>query len=344
MLDERQQQVLATVVEAHLDSGRPVGSRAIADRAEVEWSSSTVRAELAALEREGYLTHPHTSAGRVPTDYGYRFYVDSLLTAKQPLPGATSEGGALELSRMRSEVEDAIRETTSELSRINDLLAVVTAPPIESARIHRVEVLVPQPRVVTVVVIASNGEVSKRTLTFADPVDPGIAEWASSYLNERLSGLGVGALMISNRLADPQLGAKESAFLDELAPALSDPDEAADHVLYLDGAARLLSEDHAAEIPRAEQLLEALERRVNLLGVLRSALNERSVFSWIGEENPQPELRGVSVVGANYGLGHRNLGSVGVMGPLRMDYATAISSVREAAGELSRFFETVYEE
>jgi heat-inducible transcriptional repressor len=344
VLSDRQQQVLATVVEAHLESGRPVGSLAIADRGDIGWSPSTVRAELAALEDHGFLTHPHTSAGRTPTDSGYRYYVDSLLASEGPLPAVQGVGGTRELSRMRSEVEDAIRETTSELSRINDLLAVVTAPPIESARIHRVEVLLPQPRVVTVVVIASNGEVSKRTLTFGAPVDPGLAEWASSYLNERLTGLAVGARMISDRLGGAKLGAKETAFLDDLAPALRDPDEAADHVLYLDGAARLLSDAHAAEIPRAEQLLEALERRVNLLGVLRSALDQRSVFSWIGEENPQPELRGVSVVGANYGVAHRNLGSVGVMGPLRMDYATAISSVREAAGELSRFFETVYEE
>ncbi|MCW2987545.1 MAG: hrcA, partial [Solirubrobacterales bacterium] len=152
------------MVEAHLESGRPVGSRAIADRPQVEWSASTVRAELAALENDGYLTHPHTSAGRQPTDSGYRFYFDALLATAPKAPTST---GALEVSRMRSEVEDAIRETTAELSRINDLLAVVTAPPIESARIHRVEVLQPQPRVVTVVVIASNGEVTKRTMTFS---------------------------------------------------------------------------------------------------------------------------------------------------------------------------------
>ncbi|MFN2612989.1 MAG: heat-inducible transcriptional repressor HrcA [Solirubrobacterales bacterium] len=341
MLSQRQQEVLASVVDAHLESGRPVGSRAIAERPELEWSPSTIRAELAALEQAGYLTHPHTSAGRMPTDSGYRIYFDALLAESHPQrPG----GVRPEVSRMRSEVEAAIRETTAELSRINDLLAVVTAPPIESAHIHRVEVLLPQPRVVTVVVIASTGEVSKRTLTFAEPVDPGIAAWASSYLNERLFGLAVGARMISGRLSDPELSNSEAAFLTKLSPALCDPGEAVDHVLYLDGAARLLSEDHTPEIPRAEQLLDALERRVNLLGVLRSALDERSVFGWIGEENPQPELRGVSVIGANYGLGHRNLGSVGVMGPLRMDYATAIDSVREAASELSRFFETVYED
>ena len=337
MPSERQRQVLGIVIDAHLETGRPVGSRAVAQRPDVAWSPSTLRAELAALERAGFLSHPHTSAGRMPTDSGYRFYVDSLLEADAPLPRTD----APELSR--SEAEDAIREMTTELSRINDLLAVVTSPPLESARIHRVEVLLPQARVVTVVVIASNGEVSKRTLTFEEPVDRGLTEWASSYLSERLAGLGVGARMIAGRLADPSLDRKEKAFLAELAPALRDPGEPADHVVHLDGAARLLSELHLSEA-HAAKLLDALERRVNLLEMLRSTLDRRSVFSWIGTENPRPELREVSVVGANYGLGYRNLGSVGVMGPLRMDYATAISSVREAAGELSRFFETVYEE
>ena len=112
----------------------------------------------------------------------------------------------------------------------------------------------------------------------------------------------------------------------------------------MDGAARLLSDEHSSDLPEAEELMRALERRVSLLRTLRSALEERSVFAWIGDENPQPELRTVSVVGANYGLGYRNLGSVGVIGPLRMDYSTAIASVRDAAGELSRFFETVYDE
>jgi heat-inducible transcriptional repressor len=110
----------------------------------------------------------------------------------------------------------------------------------------------------------------------------------------------------------------------------------------MDGASRLLSDARLGDLPQADKLMTALESRATVLRVLRSALDEHSVFLWIGDENPQPELRSVSVVGANYGLGHRNLGSVGVVGPLRMDYATAISSVRGAARELSRYCEAVY--
>jgi heat-inducible transcriptional repressor len=111
----------------------------------------------------------------------------------------------------------------------------------------------------------------------------------------------------------------------------------------MDGTGRLLSESHASDIPHPDGVVSALEGRVSVLSVLRAALRERSVFLCIGEENPVPALRSMSVVGAGYGLGYRNLGAVGVVGPLRMDYAKAIDSVRDAAGELSRLFATVYE-
>ena len=341
MLSERQQRILEAVVGSHLESGQPVGSKAIADREGIEWSASTIRGEFAALEREGFLTHPHTSAGRVPTDSGYRFYADTLISAGERLPAG--RGPELRLDRMRREVEEAMRKTTAALSQVTDLLALATAPPPSTARIHRVEVLQLQPRVVMVVVIASNGSVTKRVFTFQQPVDRGLVEWASSYLNERLSGLGLGARMVSGRLTDPELGAAERRFLDQLGGAFSALEGEGESTIYVDGTARLLSEEHVGDLPRVDALMRGLERRAGLLEMLRSALAERSVFLWIGDENPQPELRSVSVVGANYGLGYRNLGAVGVVGPLRMDYATAISSVREAASELSRFFEAVYE-
>jgi heat-inducible transcriptional repressor len=192
------------------------------------------------------------------------------------------------------------------------------------------------------IVIASTGTVAKRVFDFRASVDPGLVEWASSYLNESLSGMSVGARMIADRLADPALGPVESRFVATLGPAFTALAQATGEDLYMEGAARLLSDAHVADLPRADRLMTALEQRAGVLGMLRSALDERSVFVWIGGENPQPELRSVSVVGANYGLAHRNLGSVGVVGPLRMDYATAISSVRGAARELSRYCETVY--
>jgi heat-inducible transcriptional repressor len=340
VLSQRQELILRLVVDAHLGSGKPVASKAVAGKPNVEWGSSTVRSELAALEVAGYLTHPHTSAGRVPTEVGYRYYVDRLIESGVPAADARVE---LELSRLRREIDEAMRETTTALAQVTDLMALATAPPPGwAATIHRVEVLLLQPTRVMVVAIASSGAVAKRVFDFERPVDPGLVEWASSYLNESLTGMGVGARMIASRLADPELGPVEASFVATLGAAFTDLEQEAGETLYVEGASRLLSGAHLDDLPRADRLMTALERRASMLGMLRSALEERSVFLWIGGENPQPELRSVSVVGANYGLAHRNLGSVGVVGPLRMDYATAIASVRAAARELSRYCESVY--
>lgn len=341
MLSERQELILRLVVEAYLDSARPVPSKEVAERPEVEWGPSTVRAELAALEAAGYLTHPHTSAGRVPTDAGYRLYVDAML--KSGLVPAEPRAG-LELSRLRREVDEAMRETTTALARVTDLVAMATAPqPSLAATIHRVEVLRLQPNKVVVIAIASTGDVTRRIFEFDRAVDRGLVEWASSYLNEQLAGLGVGARMIATRLADPGLSGVEADFIATLGSTFTEFVAEDGGQLYVEGASRLLSDAHRPDLPRADELMTALERRADVLQMLRSSLEERSVFFWIGAENPQPELRSVSVIGANYGLGHRNLGAVGVVGPLRMDYATAIASVRHAARELSRYFETVYD-
>jgi len=341
VLSPRQELILRLVVDAYLASAKPVPSKEIAESPEVEWGPSTVRAELAALEAAGYLTHPHTSAGRVPTDSGYRRYVDLMLESEALVAEAPVE---LELSRLRREVDEAMRETTAALAQVTDLVAMATAPsPSIAATIHRVEVLQLTPTKVVVIAIASTGDVARRVFEFDRPLDRGLVEWASSYLNESLSGLGVGARMIAGRLADPELDRVEAEFVATLGSAFTELEPASPTDLYMDGASRLLSDAHLPDLPRADQLMTALERRADVLQMLRSSLTERSVFLWIGAENPQPELRSVSVVGANYGLGHRNLGAVGVVGPLRMDYATAIASVRVAARELSRYFETVYD-
>jgi heat-inducible transcriptional repressor len=297
-----------------------------------------VRAELAALEAAGYLTHPHTSAGRVPTDAGYRRYVDSMLESGT-MPVQPTAG--LGLSRLRREVDTAIRETTVALAEVTDLVAMATAPePSLAVTIHRVEVLQLQANKVVVIGIASTGDVTRRVFEFDRPVDRGLVEWASSYFNESLSGLGVGARMIESRLSHPGLSRIEADFIATLGTTFTDFVTEGD--LYVEGTSRLLSEAHLPDLPRADELMTALERRAEVLAMLRSSLDRRSVFFWIGGENPQPALRSASVIGANYGLPHRNLGAVGVVGPLRMDYATAIASVRLAARELSRYFETVY--
>jgi heat-inducible transcriptional repressor len=341
-ISSRQSFILRKVVEAHVERDQPVASKWIAELDDVPWGPSTVRAELARLEEAGLLEHPHTSAGRVPTDRGYRFFVDELLTeghGRLPVPRKR-----VELTAMRREVDEAMRATTEQLSQVTNLLALVTAPPIETATVHRVEVLLLQPQVAMVVVITSTGGVTKRVISYEEPVDPGLVAWAASYLNEALGGMDVGSRMLLAKLTDPGLTAAERDFLATLSPAFTDLEQTAGSNLFMEGASRLLSEHRFQELSQIAGLMEVLEHRRALLGVLRASLTEPSVYLRIGHENPTPELQSLSIVAANYGLARRNLGAVSVIGPVRMDYPGAIGAVREAARELSRFVAEVYDE
>jgi heat-inducible transcriptional repressor len=336
----RQRLILRKVVEGHLELEEPVGSKWIAHQPDIPWGASTVRSELARLEEAGLLEHPHTSAGRVPTDTGYRRYVDDVL-AEGKFPVLRN---GVELSDMRREVEQAMRATTEQLSQVTNLLALVSAPPLETATIRRVEVLLLQPQLAMVVIITSTGGVTKRVFSYGGPLDPGLVDWAGSYLNEALGGMAVGARMLHGRLVDASLDESERAFLATLAPAFTELEDAASSTLFFDGAARLLDEHRFQELPQLADLMSVLERRVALLRMLRESLEEPSVYLRIGRENPTPELRSLSIVAANYGLARRNLGTVSVLGPVRMDYPAAITAVRQAASELSRFVSEVYDE
>jgi heat-inducible transcriptional repressor len=340
MLSERQELILRRVIEGHVDGGQPVGSKALAEATDIPWGSSTVRHELAVLEEHGLLAHPHTSAGRVPTDAGYRYFVDRLLAD----PEGADPRPTLELDPVRRELDEAVRITTEALSQVNNLLAIVSAPPIESTTIRHIEVLALQPQVLMVVIITSTGGVTKRVFPFERAVDPGLAAWAGSYLNERLAGIGLGARMLHSRLTDETLSQTESAFVEGLRPAFTELASTAGESLHFEGAARLLGEDRFQDLSQINELMEMLERRATLLRMLSSALAERNIYVRIGSENAEPALQSVALVAANYGLPQRNLGTVSVIGPIRMDYARAIWSVRGAAHELSRFVEDVYSE
>jgi heat-inducible transcriptional repressor len=338
-ISPRQQFLLDKVVGAHVELGHPVGSKWLAEQEDVPWGPSTVRAELARLEELGLLQHPHTSAGRVPTDAGYRAHADGVL-ARGDLPVPRRR---FELEDSRREVDDAMRAATEQLSQLTNLLAVVTAPPLATASIRHIELIALQPQVAMVVVITSTGGVTKRLITYDRPLDPGLIDWARSYLNEALGGMRIGARMLHAKLADSGLSDSEQSFLATLAPTFMELEESAGDTLYVEGAARLLSEHRMDELSQVGDLMRVLEQRVQLLSLLRTALDEPRVFLRIGAENERRELQSVSIVGSGYGVPARKLGTVSVIGPVRMDYPKAISSVRLAADELSRFVGELYE-
>jgi heat-inducible transcriptional repressor len=339
-INERQRFLLEKVIEAHVALGQPVGSKWLSEQPDVPWGPSTVRAELARLEELGLLQHPHTSAGRAPTDRGYREHVDQMLQEGN-LPVASRPPVQLEVSRR--EVDEAMRAATEQLSQVTNLLAIVTAPPIATSTIKHIELLALQPQLAMIVVITSTGGVTKRLIPSEAPLDSGLVDWARSYLNEELGGMSIGARMIHSKLSDPSLAPAERGFLATLLPTFTELEERAGDTLYVDGAARLMSEDRVQELSQLSDLMLMLEHRVAFLSILKHAIDEPRVFLRIGEENERPELKSLSIVATRYGPPARQLGAVSVIGPVRMDYGRAISSVRAAANELSRFVGELYE-
>jgi heat-inducible transcriptional repressor len=227
---------------------------------------------------------------------------------------------------------------------VTHLLALVSAPPLGTTTVRHVEVLLLQPQLVVVVVITSTGGITKRLFMFEEPVDPGLAEWARQYLNECVAGLQLGARVLRNRFEDPELSARERGFLAQLLPAFTEAMEAGEQTLYVGGTAGVLDEFRADELLAYRRLLEVLEQRAALLELMRASIVSKRPFVRVGSEFEDPELASVSLVGAPYGLRHRNLGTVSLLGPMRMDYVKAIEAVRSAAHELSRFVEDVYED
>ena len=337
-LTPRQRDILRRVVEAYVASKQPVGSKTLVERG-ITASPSTVRAELSELENLGLLTHPHTSAGRVPTERGYRVYADELLQQAEPHPDVFP----LDLHTQRTEVESALQATTEMLSQVTRLLALVSAPSLEVTTVVHVEVLRLQPELVMVVVITSSGGVTKRLFHFEQPVDSGLAQWAGEYLNETVAGLQVGTALLRRRFEDTGLSARERSFLAVLRPAFTEL-VSAEQRLYVGGAADLLGEVRAEELEAYRNLFELVEKRAAMLDVLGPMRDPRGSFVRVGQELEHPALREIALVGACYGLVHRALGAVSLVGPVRMDYDKALRAVRSAAVELSRFSESVFED
>jgi heat-inducible transcriptional repressor len=349
ILTERQRTILNAVTERYIGTGTPVSSKEVAGSPGLQVSSSTVRNEFALLEEKGYLTHPHTSAGRVPTDLGYREFVDYLMSATSIRPGLRAGGrvgnvGAMLSEDLAGEIDTALQQATDAMSRATNLLALTLAPRMSGARLVHVELLTLHPAQLMYVFIVSTGAVMKGVVDWPHAVDPGLVEWARTYLNESFQDQTLTARLIRRALDNPELSPRESAFLQALAPAFERlVDEQYQEELYVGGASRLLTAPRLEDVSSLRDLLSLLEERFLLLRVLRAALGAGTVVVRIGSEHEATALQPFSLVAASYGLPQRRLGTVSLVGPTRMDYETAICTVRETAQLLSGLVGERYE-
>jgi heat-inducible transcriptional repressor len=324
VLDDRKLEVLRAIVEDFVSTNEPVGSKALAERHGLGVSPATVRNDMAALEDEGYLMHPHTSAGRIPTDRGYRLFVDRLSTVK---PLSSAERRAIEsFLEGAVDLDDVVRRSVRLLSQLTHQVAVVQYPSLSRAVVRRLEILLLGPTRLMLVLITDSGRVEQRVLELHAPVDDDDVATLQALFGSRLHGATLvdapRALSDLPDAAPPSLRPVLTSVLSVILATLVDKPE---ERVAIGGTANLTR--HALDFPLTlRPVLEALEEQVVLLKLLGEVNDPTTVHVKIGEENVVEGLRSTSVVTVGYGPG-----ALGVVGPTRMDYPGTISSVRAVA-------------
>ncbi|WP_326837628.1 heat-inducible transcriptional repressor HrcA [Amycolatopsis rhabdoformis] len=327
--DERRFEVLRAIVADYVSNQEPVGSKTIVERHNLGVSSATVRNDMAALEEEGYITQPHTSAGRIPTDKGYRLFVDKLSEIK-PLSAAERRAITSFLDS-GTDLDDVLRRSVRLLAQLTRQVAVVQYPMLTNAAVRHLEVVPLTPARLMLVLITDSGRVDQRTVDLGDVLTEESVLRLRTVLNGALAG---------RRLAE---AAARVAELPEVAPGeLRDSltrictvliESLVDHPeerLVLGGTANLTR--NVADFPGSlRQVLEALEEQVVVLKLLAAARNPGAVTVLIGEENEDEQMRSTSVVSIGYGRDDMLLGGMGIVGPTRMDYPGTIAAVRAVA-------------
>jgi heat-inducible transcriptional repressor len=338
-LTDRKASILRALVRMYIRTGEPVGSEALAASAGLGVSSATIRNELASLEEMGYLIQPHTSAGRAPTDLAYRSYVD-MLPAKPRLRDTERKAIVHFFDVALADVDEILRGTTHLLSRLTRYASLALAPSQRETAIARAE-LVRLGTVTLLLVVFDTGQVDKRQIEVPAEATDEEVEGITRVMNESVRGNTTAAAREVAAERARRADEPERGIFIRVAEALKSIDEAAEaeHV-FLGGVANIAAEETFNRRETLRQIYEALERESAVLGLLREAAANAPLGVMIGRENAMPEMWEASVVAAPFAAGGA-MGSIGVVGPLRMDYAAAISAVRAVAERLSAAVEAL---
>lgn len=335
---DRSKRVLAALIREYIASGEPVASSLLVTAAGLGVSSATVRSILSRLEEEGFVLQPHTSAGRIPTDRGYRFYVDQLLESRRPRDRAAT---AVE-ARLRRESPDRLLDSllpqvSHVLSQASRSVGFAVRPAHEAAVFDRVEFVPLSSTRVLVVIVASGGHVIQKVIDFGEAVEADELRQAANYLNAEFAGLplyrareAVLERMNEERLLYDALRARAMRLASSTFSDLPD-----DRTIYVEGTAALLDDASGLTVQTLQALLAMIEEKQKLLQILNEYIDGPGLSVIIGAEHLDPSLRAFSLVLSTYDDGS-GIGSVGVIGPTRMRYSRAIAAVDGAAQAVSR--------
>ncbi|MEU8117250.1 heat-inducible transcriptional repressor HrcA [Spirillospora sp. NPDC049024] len=326
MLDDRKLAVLRAIVEDYVSTNEPVGSKALADRHNLGVSPATIRNDMAVLEEQGYIAQPHTSAGRVPTDKGYRLFVDRLSTIK---PLSVAERRAIETFLTGAyDLDDVVGRTVRLLAQLTRQVAVVQYPSLTRSAVRHVELVPVAEGRLLLVLITNTGRVEQRVIE-TGPISEESIGHLRALLNTCLDGLGFGEVPAAVADLPDKVGPDDrpvaAAVLSVLLETLVEKHE---EKIVFAGAANLAAVDFSQSL---RDVLVALEEQVVLMRLLGETGDSSTVTVRIGTENPDQGLKSTSVVAADYGVGDLTLARLGVLGPTRMDYPSTMGAVRAVA-------------
>ena len=335
MQDDRKLAVLRAIVEDYVSTQEPVGSKALVERHSLGVSPATVRNDMAALEEEGFITQPHTSAGRIPTDKGYRLFVDRLTTLK-PMSSAEKRAIATFLDGA-VDLDDVVHRSVRLLSQLTHQVAVVQYPTLSRSTVRHVELVALVPTRVLVVLILSTGRVEQRLVEVEQPISDDDLADIRTTVHRAVIGETIAHALEALRAFDAgdAVGGAASSVVSTLVEAMSD--HRSDERVVVGGTANLARYGDSFDLD-VRPLLEALEEHVVLLKLLGEA-HSGGVLVRIGHEGPYEELAATSVVSTGYGPGDEALASLGIVGPTRMDYPGTMVAVRAVARYVSRILD-----
>lgn len=329
MLSSRRQRVLSALIEEYIAHATPVGSRTLTERYQLGVSSATIRNDLSALEDAGYITQPHTSAGRVPTDAGYRAFVDDLLASELIQEDTSHQDLINEIRASATELDSLMDRTSAALSRLTDCLSVVLAPSVLTSKLRQLSLISLNNHCALIVVVVEDGQVINRQLTFSEEVSPEDLARVQNLINQVFVGKTPSQIKQHSdaHLIEQFREPLASLILEELVDCLHERVSSRSH---RDGMSSLLLKPEFSNAASLLPIMQMLEDDTILFHVLDDALPADGRFSVrIGQENNAASLSAVSVVASQYGRGDSS-GIVAVIGPTRMDYSKVIRAVRAA--------------
>lgn len=325
-LDVRKRKILEAIIMDYIATAEPVGSRTISRKYNLGVSPATIRNEMADLEELGYLEQPHTSAGRVPSDLGYRYYVDFLMS-KVIIDKNTKNNITKHYYNKINQLEDIIKQTSKILSQMTNYTALVLAPQIEQSTFQHIQLLLIEPGRTLVVIITDSGRIENRILEIPESVTKHDLDLISKVLNDQLKGLAVKNWdrqvmnAVHTQLVQEH---RVTALVMELLDSILMDDS--DDKVYLGGALNILNQPEFMDVEKAKNLFKLLEKEDVLANVMKED-NREGVNVRIGTENKYKEIQDCSIITATYALNGRVVGTIGVLGPTRMKYSHVVSAV-----------------